>query len=155
MWLSVVICVCLQDKSKLFFLSFFRVAIVNKAIDNLPLIWALFESNPHTLVHNDCSPRNICLRYPTKQDSPSSHSPGLPGLTNQGSLPSSVLFQDPRTLCMYDWELATVGVAQYDVAEFLCFTLQPSTPPAVWLSLLEFHRQHLEYYSGVIFPPKR
>ena len=55
---------------------------------------------------------------------------------------------------MYDWELATVGVPQYDVVEFLCFTLQPSTPPATWLNLVDFYRQHLEYYSGVNFSPK-
>ena len=54
---------------------------------------------------------------------------------------------------MYDWELATVGVPQYDVVEFLCFTLPPSTPPDAWLPLLEFYRQHLEFYSGVKFPP--
>lgn len=132
---------------------------MNKAIDNIPQIWTLFESVPHTLVHNDCSPRNICLRYPTTpsslSSSSSSHPPALTNHNSGGSSSDSVPFQDPRTLCIYDWELATVGVAQYDVAEFLCFTLQPSTPPGVWLDLLECHRQHLEYYSKVNFPPKK
>ena len=57
-------------------------------------------------------------------------------------------YADPRTMCMYDWELATVDVPQHDLAEFLAFTLQPSTPLKTWLELMEFYRQHLQYYSG-------
>ena len=135
---------------------------MSRAIDSVPLIWAIFESAPHTLIHNDCNPRNICLRQPNSSlTSPISlpapqlthHHRGA-SHTTQASHTDSIPFQDPRTLCMYDWELATVGVPQYDLAEFLCFTLQPSTPPSVWLSLLEFYRQHLEHYSGVEFAPK-
>ena len=131
---------------------FCRVSLVNKAIDSLPVIWATFEGAPPTLIHNDCSPRNICLRRPPSR--PSLSSPHPPLTRRSGGASDPIPFQDPRSLCIYDWELATVGVAQYDVAEFLSFTLQPSTPPAVWLDLLEFHRHHLEYYSGVNLPQK-
>lgn len=133
-------------------------------------MWSVIESAPLTLIHNDCSPRNICLRQP--KTSPASHSSSSSFNSSSSSSPSSTVphftqlhykaasesvvpFRDPQTLCMYDWELATVGVAQYDLAEFLCFTLLPSTPPQVWLHLLEFHREHLEYYSGVTFPQKQ
>ena len=131
-----------------------RVSIVNHAINNLPHIWAPIESAPRSLIHNDCNPRNICLR---NSPSRSTSSQSAPQLTDAGASPSAgaIPFQDPRTLCMYDWELATIGVPQYDVIEFLCFTLLPTSTQSVWLNLLEFYRQHLEYYSGVKFPPTK
>ena len=64
-------------------------------------------------------------------------------------------FADPRTLCIYDWELATVDIPQHDVAEFLAFTLQPSTPLTTRLELVEFYLQHLQYYSGQEYPWKQ
>ena len=64
-------------------------------------------------------------------------------------------FADPRTLCIYDWELATADVPQHDVAEFLAFTLQPSTPLTTRLELVEFYWQHLQYYSGREYPWKQ
>lgn len=130
----------------------YRVAMVNKAIDNLPCIWAPIESAPHTLIHNDCNPRNVCLRCPPSHSSSSQEVSFVPDV-GASTLPGPIPFQDPQTLCMYDWELAMVGVPQYDIIEFLCFTLLPSTPQSVWLNLLEFYRQHLEHYSGVKFPP--
>lgn len=64
-------------------------------------------------------------------------------------------YADPRTLCMYDWELATVDVPQHDLAEFLAFTLQPLTPLKTWLELVEFYRQHLLYYSAIQYPQEQ
>jgi len=64
-------------------------------------------------------------------------------------------YADPRTLCIYDWELATVDVPQHDLAEFLAFTLQPTTPLKTWLELMEFYQQHLQYYSGIEYPWQR
>lgn len=131
-----------------------RVSIVNHAINNLHSIWAPIESACHTLIHNDCNPRNICLR---NSPSHSNSSQSGPQATDTGTGPSSgaIPFQDPRTLCMYDWELVTIGVPHYDVIEFLCFILLPTTSQSVWLDYLEFYRQHLEYYSGVKFPPTK
>ena len=59
--------------------------------------WQPLENNLQTLIHNDFNPRNIMLR-------------GF-----------------PLRLCAYDWELATIGAPQRDLAEFLCFTLAPET----------------------------
>jgi len=59
--------------------------------------WQPLGNNLQTLIHNDFNPRNIMLR---------------------GS---------PLRLCAYDWELATIGAPQRDLAEFLCFVLAPET----------------------------
>jgi hypothetical protein len=55
------------------------------------------DDAPRTLIHNDFNPRNIAIR---RRD-------------------------DRLTLCAFDWELATIGAPQRDVAEFLCFVLRP------------------------------
>jgi thioester reductase-like protein len=81
--------------------------------------WQVLDEGPRTLIHNDFNPRNICLRRPA----------------------------DSRThklrLCAYDWELATVGAPQRDLAEFLCFVLTPATigDAPMWV---ERHRLALE-----------
>ena len=49
---------------------------------------------PRTLIHNDFNPRNIAI--------------------TKGLAP---------TLCAFDWELATIGLPQRDIAELLCWTL--------------------------------
>jgi aminoglycoside phosphotransferase (APT) family kinase protein len=56
------------------------------------------DAAPRTLIHNDFNPRNLAIRR------------------RDGRL----------TLCAFDWELATIGAPQRDVAEFLCFVLQPN-----------------------------
>lgn len=132
-----------------------RISLINRAIDNITNIWSEIESAPHTLIHNDCNPRNICLRHHSIPQQSHSNTTPQGQQTNVDNNSGSIPYQDHRTLCMYDWELATVGVPQYDVVEFLCFTLLPSTPHHVWLHLLEFYQSHLEYYSGVKFPPKK
>jgi thioester reductase-like protein len=55
------------------------------------------DAAPRTIIHNDFNPRNIAIRR------------------RHGRL----------TLCAFDWELATLGAPQRDVAEFLCFVLPP------------------------------
>ena len=55
------------------------------------------DAAPRTIIHNDFNPRNIAIRR------------------RHGRL----------VLCAFDWELATLGAPQRDVAEFLCFTLPP------------------------------
>jgi len=72
-------------------------AIRLRLIDTIELWWSAIETMPKTLIHNDFNPRNMALR---KLDS------GF-------------------KLCVYDWELATIHLPQYDLAEFLIFTLQP------------------------------
>ena len=72
--------------------------------------WQPLGNSLQTLIHNDFNPRNIMLR-------------GVPG--------------SEQRLCAYDWELATIGAPQRDLAEFLCFTLAPETaaedaPTWIW-----------------------
>lgn len=121
---------------------------MDNAITNLQEIMTIVNSAPQTMTHNDCNPRNICLRLPYTISS------GIDGDIN-GATASQVLnqqtipYSDSRIMCLYDWELATIDVPQHDVAEFLSFVLQPSTPLATWLELMNFYRQHLQFYSGV------
>ena len=90
-------------------------------IDEMSQWWRELESMPKTLVHNDFNPRNLCLRG------------------EKGSY----------RLCAYDWELATVGVPQRDLAEFLCFLLPADVDSAVVERYVEVHRQALERAAGV------
>lgn len=90
-------------------------------VRDIPEWWREMEEMPQTLIHNDFNPRNICLRP---------HADG------------------PPKLCAYDWELATVGVPQRDVAEFLCFVCTPQTSLDEVEYYLELHRKALAHYSG-------
>ncbi|HVJ26863.1 MAG TPA: thioester reductase domain-containing protein [Vicinamibacterales bacterium] len=51
-------------------------------------------------------------------------------------------------LCAYDWELASIGAPQRDLAEFLCFVLRPDTSAADLLGWIERHRLALERETG-------
>jgi thioester reductase-like protein len=78
--------------------------------------WQTLADQPRTLVHNDFNPRNICLR-----------SDGC-----------------RWRLLAYDWELATLGAPQRDLAELLCFVLAPSSSDADIDYWIERHRTRLE-----------
>ena len=79
-----------------------------------------FDGHPRTLIHNDFNPRNIALRL------------------DAGRL----------RLVAYDWELATVGVPQRDLAEFLCFVLPEDVSFARMTAAIDAHRGQLERLSG-------
>jgi thioester reductase-like protein len=70
-------------------------AIHDRVIAEAGEWWQAMETGPRTLIHNDFTPRNICLRA-----------------TPEGA-----------RLSAYDWELATIGAPQHDLAELLCFVL--------------------------------
>ena len=95
-------------------------AIQGQLIDRIAEWWSALEDGPRTLIHNDFNLRNVCLRA------------GPAG---------------PR-LAAYDWELATIGAPQHDLAEFLCFVL-PERPTRhevdTWI---ERHRMLLEDETG-------
>jgi hypothetical protein len=55
---------------------------------------------------------------------------------------------DGLRLCAYDWELATIGAPQRDLAEFLCFALTPGTAAARAARWIERHRLALEREGG-------
>ena len=84
-------------------------------------IWSEeLETLPKTLIHNDFNPRNLALRK------------------EGGEL----------RLCAYDWELATLGVPQRDLAELLCFVLSPNTTLEEVLHYAERHRSALSEAVG-------
>jgi thioester reductase-like protein len=78
---------------------------------------------PRTLIHNDFNPRNIAM----------------PG----GAKP---------VLCAFDWELATIGLPQRDIAELLCWTLAPSVTKAELAVWIERSRAQLSVAIGTDIP---
>jgi thioester reductase-like protein len=86
--------------------------------------WAgVLGSMPQTLIHNDFNPRNLALRR------------------DSGRL----------RLCAFDWELATIGMPQRDLAEFLSFILPPDASPRRIARWVERYRALLVAASGVAF----
>ena len=88
--------------------------------------WRPLSRTPQVLIHNDFNPRNIMLR-------------GLPG--------------SAQRLCAYDWELATIGAPQRDLAEFLCFVLAPETAADDAANWIQRYRGMLEEQTSVIIDP--
>lgn len=82
--------------------------------------WPALDAVPATLIHHDFNPRNIGLR------------------TRDGR----------RQLCAYDWELATIGAPQRDLAELLCFVLNDTTTAVTLDRHLEDHRARLSTGLG-------
>ncbi|WP_345119711.1 aminoglycoside phosphotransferase family protein [Hymenobacter antarcticus] len=96
-----------------------RQRTLRTAIAQIPAYWAVLETMPRTLIHNDLNPRNTCFKT----------SP------------------DGLRLCAYDWELATWHVPQYDVVELLSFVLGPDRY-GLRLGYLEHYRQVLHGLTG-------
>jgi len=94
--------------------------IRNKLIDSIHTWWHSGESLHRTMIHNDFNPRNIAI-------------------TDRQGQP---------TLCVYDWELAALGMPQRDLAEFLCFALPPDHDNHEARHYIEHHRHMLERTSG-------
>ncbi len=84
--------------------------------------WPALEELPRTLIHNDFNSRNIGLRR-----------------TPSGPL-----------LVAYDWELATIGAPQRDLAELLCFVLPSNVVAETVDRWVEHHRTRLEQESGTL-----
>ena len=72
-----------------------------------------------TLIHNDLNPRNFGILQESK----------------------------PR-LCAFDWELASIGLPQRDIAELLCWTLGASTSRDEVAAWIERSRVHLAAATG-------
>ncbi|HXG54452.1 MAG TPA: SDR family oxidoreductase [Vicinamibacterales bacterium] len=96
--------------------------------------WQALEEGPRTLIHHDFNPRNLCLRS-------TEH-----GWTGDAG--------ERLRLCAYDWELATLGAPQRDLAEFLCFVLGDATAAdtSYWI---ERHRAALERESAAAIDRER
>ncbi len=96
-------------------------------VESVGTWWPLLEGLPRTLIHNDFSPRNVAIR-------------------DDGT---------SLRLCAYDWELATVGAPQCDLAHLLCFVLDPEVSSATVSHYIERHRAALERTSGRSIDPDR
>ncbi|XP_019850653.1 PREDICTED: uncharacterized protein LOC105312329 [Amphimedon queenslandica] len=121
-----------------------RVELLKLVIENIPHFWSKYSTAPKTLIHNDCNPRNVCIKNPVG---------GVGTLIESTS--DTFPYSDARTACIYDWELARVDIPQHDVAEFLAFTLPVETDMGTRLELIEFYRKHFELYGGVDYPVNR
>ncbi len=97
-----------------------RKARLEQLIATIPAYWQELEKMPKTLVHNDCNPRNICFK----------RTGGRVG-----------------KFCLYDWELATWHVPQYDVVELLSFVLD-TDKYHLRKEYVEFYRQQLNQLTG-------
>ena len=86
--------------------------------------WPAAECAPRTLIHNDFNPRNVALRH------------------------DGTGFR----LCAYDWELATIGAPQRDLAEFLCFVLPSHASEPEVSRYVELHRTALGEATGHSIP---
>jgi hydroxymethylglutaryl-CoA reductase (NADPH) len=96
-------------------------SIQERLIDTVGTWWRGLDAGPRTLIHNDFNPRNVCIRDSQR---------------------------GPR-LAAYDWELATIGAPQHDLAELLCFVLPPRATRAETAGWIERHRVLLERESGL------
>lgn len=96
-------------------------------VESVGTWWPLLETAPRALIHNDFSPRNVAIR--------------------EGGA-------SPR-LCAYDWELATMGAPQCDLAHFLCFVLDPDAPGDRAARYVERHRAALAAAAGRPVDPRR
>jgi thioester reductase-like protein len=96
----------------------------SRLVETIGEWWQPLNGVPRTLIHNDFSPRNVTLR------------------------------QDPGgfRLCAYDWELATFGPPQRDLAEFLCFVLAPNLCAEVAERRVDEQRRLLEAATGRFIP---
>ena len=84
-------------------------------------IGILRQRLPATWIHNDFNPRNLGFRRVN------------------GEL----------RLCAYDWELATAGLPQHDLAELLCFVLPAEVDEHALFHYIDLHRTELEAASGL------
>jgi len=94
-------------------------------VKSFPKLWHRIEKMPKTLIHNDFNPRNIAFRKTA----------------------------DGLRLCAYDWELATIHLPQYDVAELLAFTLTGDFTQKEVDDFIEYHRTELEKNTGEEIDP--
>jgi thioester reductase-like protein len=88
---------------------------------------APLDCAPRTLIHHDFNPRNVCI----KRDA----------------------LDGQLKLLAYDWELATIGVPQRDLAELLCFVLPPDASREHVDAWIERHRLLLEQETGQPIDP--
>src|SRR6185503_19304130 len=89
-------------------------------IDRIAAWRPALDAAPHTLVHNDFNPRNVCLRRAA----------------------------GAWRLCVFDWELAAIGTPMRDLAEFLCFVSPAGRDRASIEQLIDRHAGRFAAVAG-------
>jgi len=97
-----------------------------RLVDQLSSWARALDAGPRTLIHNDFNPRNIAIRE------------------TAGGL----------ALCAFDWELATIGAPQRDLAELLAFVLPENASRETIARRVEQHRDLLQREAGIELDPK-
>jgi len=97
-----------------------------RLVDQLSSWARALDAGPRTLIHNDFNPRNIAIRE------------------TAGGL----------ALCAFDWELATFGAPQRDLAELLAFVLPENASRETIARRVEQHRDLLQREAGIELDPK-
>lgn len=94
--------------------------LLRNLVEDADRWWPECVAMPRSLIHNDFNPRNLALR------------------------------RGPRgpVLCAYDWELATIGLPQYDLAELLCFVLPEIALEQDAETWIDLHRWALSEATG-------
>lgn len=87
--------------------------------------WKRMQEFPATLIHNDFNPRNIVLRHINGQ----------------------------LRLCAFDWELASMGQPQHDLAELLCFIWNEESTAEDLGNIVDDYRLQLSRVSLRQFDP--
>jgi acyl carrier protein len=91
-----------------------------RLVDNVGAWADALDAGPRTLIHNDFNSRNIAVRGDAN---------GL-------------------SLCAFDWELATMGAPQRDLAELLAFVLPENASFETIARRVEQHRDLLQREAG-------
>jgi thioester reductase-like protein len=97
-------------------------SVQHQLIDRIDEWRAPLDTAPRTLIHHDFNPRNICITRNARDGS--------------------------DALVVYDWELATIGAPQRDLAELLCFVLPSDVSFERVNQWIERHRLMLEQQTG-------
>ena len=87
--------------------------------------WPRLQAMPTTLIHNDFNPRNFVIREADSHP----------------------------WLCVFDWELATLGPPQNDLAELLCFIWHDALTEIDLDKIVEAYRMALSQASQREFDP--
>ena len=98
--------------------SALSVHLSERIAKNLPEMVEEFRQYPQCFVHNDASPRNLCIR--------------------------SAKDGEESWACLYDWEISCIHVPQRDIAEFLTFVVEEGADDDIITSYAEFYCKSLK-----------
>ncbi|MBA3503095.1 MAG: aminoglycoside phosphotransferase family protein [Myxococcota bacterium] len=115
-------------------------------------LWEALAEHVWEVSPDLCTPALAALQRSTLRDFTSSRPRGVPcTLIHNNATPRNLGLREvdgESTLCIYDWEVATIDLPQHDLAQFLCWTLSPDVTREQVASLVGLHRTELEAATG-------